>query len=142
VFGLDHDQLDVFETTAEFAIEAGIDLPRFALLTPFPGTPLFQRLAAEERITSRDWSLYDGQHVVFKPLHMTALQLAEGHEKAWKKVYRWRSIGKRLWKARNSSFLAVSANLGYRYYAHNLHRYYNCDWPIEPILPRPASGCR
>lgn len=140
VFGLDHDRNDVFDSTAEFAIEAGIDLPRFALLTPFPGTPLYQRLEAEERITSRDWRYYDGQHVVFKPLHMTSQQLAEGHEKAWRKVYRWRSIGQRLWKARNSSCLAFSANLGYRYYAHHLHRYYNCDWPIAPVASRTVSG--
>jgi hypothetical protein len=40
-------------------------------------------------------------------------------------------------------------NLGYRFYAHNLHRFYNCDWVLgfdgpraaaEPIVPLTVSG--
>lgn len=33
--------------------------------------------------------------------------------------------------ARNFQSLALTANLGYRFYAHNLHKFYTCDWPIE-----------
>ncbi len=137
VFGMDHDGPEVFDTTVEFAIETGIDLPRFAVLTPFPGTPLYRRLDSEGRIHTRDWALYDGQHVVFQPLRMSARQLATGHERAWKQVYRWRAIGRRLWTAGNLTPLAWSANMGYRFYAHNLHRFYTCDWHIDPLFPAP-----
>ena len=130
VFGLDHDTQDVFNATAEFAIDTGIDLPRFAVLTPFPGTSLHQRLADEGRILTRDWELYDGQHVVFQPRHMTPQQLAAGHEQAWKEVYRYSAIARRLWRARAWEPLALAANLGYRFYAHNLHRFYTCDWHL------------
>ena len=119
----------------EFALDAGVDLPRFAVLTPFPGTPLHARLEREGRILSRDWELYDGQHVVFQPAAMSVQELAQGHERAWKKVYRWSSIAQRLWVARNFQPLAFTANLGYRFYAHNLHRFYNCDWPIQAAPP-------
>ena len=135
VFGLDHDTPEVFDTTVEFAIDAGVDLPRFAVLTPFPGTPLYTRLESEDRILTRDWEQYDGQHVVFQPRAMSVQQLAEGHERAWKQVYRWSAIARRLWKAGNFQPLALSANLGYRFYAHNLHRYYTCDWPIHTLPP-------
>ena len=138
VFGLDHDTPDVFDKTVEFAIDAGIDLPRFAVLTPFPGTPLHHRLEAEERILTRDWELYDGQHVVFQPKHMSVRQLTEGHEYAWKKVYRWSSIARRLWNAKNFQPLAMSVNLGYRFYAHHLHKFYNCDWQVDPLFPSPT----
>jgi radical SAM superfamily enzyme YgiQ (UPF0313 family) len=138
VFGLDHDTPDVFDATVDFAIDAGVDLPRFAVLTPFPGTPLHHRLAAEGRILTQDWSLYDGQHVVFQPRAMSVRELAEGHERAWKKVYRWSSIARRLWAARNFHPLALTANLGYRFYAHNLHRFYTCDWPIQALPSRPG----
>jgi radical SAM superfamily enzyme YgiQ (UPF0313 family) len=131
VFGLDHDRRDVFDTTADFAIETGIDLPRFAIVTPFPGTPLHQRLAQQERILTRNWELYDGQHVVFEPRHMTPAELAAGHEQAWKKVYRYSAIARRLWKARTFEPLGIAANLGYRFYAHHLHRFYNCDWHLS-----------
>lgn len=133
VFGLDGDTSEVFEATAEFAIDSGIDLPRFSLLTPFPGTPLYHRLDREGRILSRDWEHYDGQHVVFQPRNMSPQELAAGHERAWKKVYRYSSILRRLWRARNFQLLALTANLGYRFYAHNLHRYYTCDWPINAL---------
>lgn len=142
VFGLDHDTTDVFDATVEFAVDAGIDLPRFAVLTPFPGTPLHHRLVAENRILTRDWELYDGQHVVFQPKNMSVAELAKGHESAWKKVYSWSSIGKRLWKARNYQPLAISANIGYRFYAHHLHQFYNCDWQLDPLFPSPAPFLR
>ncbi|MFM2057475.1 MAG: hypothetical protein RLY71_1860 [Pseudomonadota bacterium] len=146
VFGLDHDTPDVFDSTAEFAIDCGIDLPRFAVLTPFPGTPLHRRLDAQGRILTRDWSLYDAQHVVFQPLHMTPQELAAGHERAWKKVYRYSAIARRLWKARAFEPLALGANLGYRFYAHHLHRFYTCDWHLgggaplaSPPQPLPVA---
>jgi radical SAM superfamily enzyme YgiQ (UPF0313 family) len=139
VFGLDHDTPDVFANTVEFAIEAGIDLPRFSVLTPFPGTPLYRRLEAAGRILTRDWEQYDGQHVVFQPLHMSVQELAHGHERAWKSVYRWSAIARRLWKAGNLRPLALSANLGYRFYAHHLHRYYTCDWPLGLTAPQSTA---
>lgn len=141
VFGLDHDTVDVFDETVEFAIDAGVDLPRFAVLTPFPGTPLFKRLVGERRILTRDWELYDGQHVVFEPKNMSVQQLVGGHEKAWKDVYRWSSIARRLWKAGNITPLAFSTNWGYRFYAHHLHQFYNCDWQWQ-VLPSTNNSKR
>jgi len=139
VFGMDHDTPEVFDNTVEFAIDAGIDLPRFAILTPFPGTPIYQRMQSQQRILTRDWELYDGQHVVFQPQNMTVSELAQGHEQAWKKVYRWSAIARRLWTARNFRPLALSVNLGYRFYAHHLHEYYNCDMQINPVFNNPFS---
>ena len=73
VFGMDADTPAVFEETARFAIDNKIDLPRYAILTPFPNTTLYHRLKKEERILTEDWSLYDGQHVVFQPSLLNAL---------------------------------------------------------------------
>jgi radical SAM superfamily enzyme YgiQ (UPF0313 family) len=134
VFGFDHDDADAFDATVQFAVDAGVDLPRFSIQTPFPGTPLFRRLEADGRILTRDWELYDGQHVVFQPRLMTPLELAAGHERAWRQVYGWTSIARRLWNARNFQPLAMSANLGYRFYARNLHRFYNCDWQTTALF--------
>jgi radical SAM superfamily enzyme YgiQ (UPF0313 family) len=140
VFGLDHDTPAVFKATADFALEVGIDLPRFAVLTPFPGTPLFDRLTREGRILTRDWNRYDGQHVVFAPKNMSATQLAQGHEWAWQRVYRYSAIARRLWRAGNFQPLALTANLGYRFYAHHLQRFYTCDWPLG-IARQETTPC-
>ena len=130
VFGNDHDDLDVFRRTAEFVIDVGMDLPRFAILTPFPGTPLHKRLEGEGRILTRNWELYDGQHVVHLPKLMSPQELQEGHEVAWKTAYSRRAILKRISKARVQIPISIAANLGYRFYAHHLHTHYNCDWPL------------
>ena len=130
VFGHDHDTTDVFDKTVQFAIDAAIDLPRFAILTPFPGTPLHQRLEREGRILTKNWELYDGQHVVFRPASMTPRELQQGHEQAWRDVYSYGSIGRRLAKSRTQLPIAVMANLGFRYYAQHLETHYTCDWPI------------
>ena len=130
VFGHDHDTTDAFDETVQFAIDAAIDLPRFAILTPFPGTPLYQRLDGEGRILDKNWERYDGQHVVFRPKRMTAAALQAGHEKAWRDVYSYASIARRLGASRAQLPIAIMANLGYRYYAHHLETHYTCDWPI------------
>ena len=154
-FGLDEDEPDVFERTARFAVDAKIDLPRFAVVTPFPGTPLHARLASEGRILTRDWSLYDGQHVVFRPKRMTVDELQRGTERAWKLAYGWCSIATRLRHSPAPMHVRLMTNLGYRFYAHNLHRFYNCDWMIESsrwderdgdapdqLVPLTVSGAR
>jgi radical SAM superfamily enzyme YgiQ (UPF0313 family) len=130
VFGMDHDTPEVFERTAQFVVDTHIDLPRFALATPFPGTPLYRRLEAEGRILTRDWELYDGQHVVFQPARLTVQELQEGHERAWKFAYRYRSIARRIAGSRTQIPISIMANLGYRFYANHLHQFYTCDWFI------------
>ncbi len=128
VFGFDDDTTEVFERTAQFAIDTHIDLPRYAIMTPFPGTPLYARLAREGRILTSDWSYYDGQHVVYRPARMTADELLKGTERAWKLTYSYRGMFQRLAGARVQLPIAIPANLGYRFYAHHLNKYYTCDW--------------
>lgn len=151
VFGMDHDTPDVFQETSELAVDIGIDLPRFAILTPFPGTALYESLDSESRILSRNWELYDGQHVVFQPAQMSPIDLARGNEAAWRYAYGWRNIARRLKHTAAPFWIAATTNLGYRYYARRLDRFYNCDWmipqakfdrnkdPIEPTTPELVS---
>jgi len=132
VFGLDSDTLHSFEETVTLVMESNIDLPRYAIATPFPGTGLYKRLKAERRITTEDWTLYDGQHVVFAPKNMTAEELLRKTGWAWKQTYRYMSIWKRLAGSRTQLPVAIPANLGYRFYANRLDRFYTCDWQLAP----------
>ena len=129
VFGFDNESPDCFERTVDFVTQNHIELPRYAVLTPFPATPLHQRLDAEGRLLHKDWSLYDGQHVVFQPACMGVDELQRGIEWAWKKTYSYPGIARRLWKA-NLFWTAITANLGYRFYAYRLHQFYNCRPPL------------
>lgn len=140
VFGLDHDEPEVFLKTAEFAVQARIDLPRFAIVTPFPNTPLYKRLESEGRILTRNWELYDGQHVVFRPARMSEDELLQGNEAAWKYTYSLRSITRRILHSPAPWPVRLGTNLGYRFYAHHLSRFYNCDWIIPRSRQRTASS--
>jgi len=132
VFGFDHDTLDSFGETVEFVMASRMDLPRYAIAVPFPATGLFKRLKSEKRITTENWSLYDGQHVVFQPKNMTAEELLQNTRSAWKKTYSYASIWKRLAGSRTQLPIAFPANLGYRFYANHLDAFYTCDWQLAP----------
>jgi radical SAM superfamily enzyme YgiQ (UPF0313 family) len=142
VFGMDADTPGIFMETAKFAVKAQVDLPRFAILTPFPGTPLFARLEAEGRILTRDWEQYDGQHVVFQPRNMTPEQLLEGTRAAWRHTYRWSNVARRCAWPRIDLGVFLLTNLGYRFYARHLDRFYTCDWIIPSFRPEIQPAAR
>jgi len=81
VFGYEDDGLDVFARTVDWIEEQRLARATFRILTPFPGTPLFQRMDTAGRLLHRDWGKYDEAHVVFRPRRMTPAQLMAGY--AW-----------------------------------------------------------
>jgi radical SAM superfamily enzyme YgiQ (UPF0313 family) len=120
VFGFDQDGEDVFERTAAFVDRAGIDAVRYAVYTPFPGTPAFAALEREGRILSRDWSRYTTEDVVFRPRRMTVDRLERGLADAWRRTYGLVSIGRRTrWLSRTAP-LALALNLGFRFYGRTV----------------------
>ncbi len=93
VLGADTDDVATIKQTAKFAIKNKIDTVQFLILTPMPGTKHYQDLEAEGRLLTRDWSLYDGHHVVYQPGLMTAYQLQKETMKAMAKFYsNWQLI--------------------------------------------------
>jgi radical SAM superfamily enzyme YgiQ (UPF0313 family) len=81
VLGFDEDTPDIFNVMQTHIGKLGIDAVNFAILTPYPGTPLFIRLEKEGRILTKDWSKYNRKNVVFQPLNMTKEELEEGFRK-------------------------------------------------------------
>ena len=92
VFGMDEDDETVFDRTVEWAIEEGIETSTFHILTPYPGTALYRRMAEGGRITTHDWDRYDTRHAVFRPARMSARTLEAGYWRAYREFYRWGSI--------------------------------------------------
>jgi hypothetical protein len=64
---------------------------------------------------------------------MSVGQLQAGHEQAWRAVYSARGTWRRLRHTAAPMPAAVLANLGYRYYAKRLHRFYTCDLPASAL---------
>lgn len=96
VFGFDNDDESVFERAVDFLTKNQVELAYFNVLTPLPGTALFDRYNNAGRIFDRDWSKYDGKHVVFQPSRMTPEQLQQGFYWANHQFYSLPSIWRRL----------------------------------------------
>ena len=75
VFGFEEDDWSTVEATVEFARRMKLTSAQLLILTPLPGSELYQRLGVEARITSKDWDLYDAHHVVFRPAGFTPFEL-------------------------------------------------------------------
>ncbi len=92
VFGMDEDDPSVFARTVDWAVAHGIETATFHVLTPYPGTATFRRMADEGRLLHRDWDLYDTRHAVFRPARMDGAILEAGYWRAYRDFYRWSSI--------------------------------------------------
>ncbi len=94
VFGLDHDDGDVFRRTVDWGIEHSITTATFHILTPYPGTRLFRQMEREGRIVTYDWDKYDTRTVVYKTRGLSAEELKQGYDWAYREFYSWRNIFK------------------------------------------------
>jgi len=94
IFGFDTDTAGIFRSTLDILDQIGIDLIQASILTPLPGTVLFETM--KHRITDRDWAHYDYQHVVFRPKQISAKDLQAGYEWLNKQYYRPPKIIRRL----------------------------------------------
>ena len=70
---------------------------------------------------------------------MSADQLQRGTERAWRFAYSWPNIYRRLRHTAAPWHVALATNMGYRYYARRLHRFYTCDWMFDSLRPPRQS---
>jgi radical SAM superfamily enzyme YgiQ (UPF0313 family) len=90
ILGADTDTVETIRETARFICKERIDSVQLLILVPLPGTPVFQEMEAEERLLTRDWSLYDAHHAVFRSKNMSPYALMDETFKAMSKVYSFR----------------------------------------------------
>jgi len=93
VFGMDGDRPDVFDRTVAWAVQQGIETATFQIMTPYPGTGLYARMAAAGRKLHSDWD---------RPIGLTPGQLEEGYRRAYRDFYRWSAI----WRGARTTDLA------------------------------------
>jgi radical SAM superfamily enzyme YgiQ (UPF0313 family) len=126
IFGFDEDTPDIFDTTLETINDWDLDVLEVNILTPYPATPLFNRLEKEGRILTRDWSRYNQVDVVFQPKNMTVEELYNGSRKVAKEFYSPVSLAKKIYKVilttkKFASIIPVSTSISFR-------RYYKRDF--------------
>jgi len=125
VYGFDDDDWQTVKKTIKFAKKTGISSSQFLILTPLPGSQLYNRIVSQGRLIFKDWSLYDAHHVVFRPAKFTFMALQKAQIISHKRFYSLkRSVKKffqfkwielaidhyarkinRMWEKKNRTFL-------------------------------------
>ncbi len=118
IFGLDGDDAGSFKRTVQFAQKARLESAQFDILTPYPGTAIFESLDKEGRIRNKDWSQY-GHDLMFEPKSLSRDMLQDGRAWAWREFYSLPSIWRRLGARHHHPVLFWGANL---YYYRQVHR--------------------
>jgi len=121
VFGLDDDDKDVFKRTVDWGVKNAITTSTYHVLTPYPGTELFNNMESQNRILTKNWDLYDTRKVVYKTIGLTAKELEDGYWWAYKEFYSWSNIFK--------------ASMQHESNMHKLkHLFYSGGWKkFEPV---------
>lgn len=143
VFGLDEDDRSVFAETVQQVLDLKIDIPRYSLYTPYPGTALFKRLVAENRILSFNWEDYDTMHVVIQPRQMTPQELYDGFKLAYRETFRMGHVLQRVAGLRLTSAVNFVGNMTYRIFVKRLYHEARYAQPYSMQDPgmAPDEGC-
>lgn len=120
IFGFDEDDKGVFEKTVDFVNAYKVNIPRYAIYTPYPQTALYNRMKEEGRLLHENWTYYDTQHVVFKPKLMTVNELDDGFKWAYKKTFTVSSSFRRTINSGKNFFITFAGNQAYRIYLKRL----------------------
>jgi radical SAM superfamily enzyme YgiQ (UPF0313 family) len=121
VFGLDEDDQDVFKRTVEWGVKNSITTSTYHILTPYPGTRLFKNMEEQGRILTKNWDLYDTRNVVYQTKNLTADELKNGYDWAYKEFYSWSNI--------------IKSSFNHESHKHKLkHFFYTGGWKkFEPV---------
>lgn len=114
VFGLDSDTPRVFRDTVDWIVRNRIETVTSHILTPYPGTKLYDEMKRDGRIFTHDLSLYNTANVVFKPLKMTPQELYRGYLQVYRSVYSFGNIIRRMPGERSQVMPYLLFNIFYR----------------------------
>jgi radical SAM superfamily enzyme YgiQ (UPF0313 family) len=105
IFGMDGDQPGVAEKTLEAIESWPPGLPVFGLLTPYPATPLYDRLLQENRLTRpKHWLDFQPFRMAFTPSKITVEQAEHEVHEAWRRCYEPKAIAKALRQIEGQGF--------------------------------------
>lgn len=97
VLGIDTDGKEDIRNSVNFAKKINAYQLQPAVLTPFPGTAVYEQYESEGRMLSDDWSCFDMMNVTFIPKKMTPWELQQQFIIATKRFYSLSSSFK-IWK--------------------------------------------
>ncbi len=113
VFGFDSDTNKIFDDTVRFLVKNNVSTVSFNVLTPYPGTKVYDELKEDGRLITEDWKYYDHNTVVFQPKQMTPHDLQMGKVNARKRFYSLGSVLKRSFGNLQNPLVYFATNYGH-----------------------------
>ena len=95
MLGTDSDTEESIRATYDFIRQTRIPIPRFYILTPPPGSDLYEKYKSEGRLITEDLQKYDGSQCVHKPAKISPENLTIMFWWLYRKVFSWKSILRR-----------------------------------------------
>src|SRR5215207_8395641 len=112
IFGMDNDEVGVADRTVKEIESWPPGLPVFGQLTPFPATPLYERLEKAGRLARpKHWLEFAPFVMAHAPLRMTIEEAREETRRAWERSYS---------PERNAEAVAAVADRPFQYRAGHL----------------------
>jgi radical SAM superfamily enzyme YgiQ (UPF0313 family) len=154
VLGIDEDGRDDIRRTIAFASSVDAYQLQPAILTPFPGTPVYEQFEREGRMISHEWGDFDMMNVTFQPKKLSPWELQEEFYHAAREFYTFPSavrIGRlfgpeyfwrRVWLAIASQVGPVLAELAADHAKGTVYyRVKHTPWMYAPeAQPQPWSS--
>jgi len=117
VVGFDTDGPEIFDDTLDFLMTCRAHSATFNILTPYPGTAVYESLKQEGRLLTEEWQHYDHSTVVLQPARMTPRELAEGQLRVRRAFCRLGSILRRFPYHLRHPLFFIPVNLAMRFSA-------------------------
>ena len=145
IFGFDSDSWRECMTAVRFARNAKLCMSCYPILTPYPGTEIFDQYRDEGRLLTTDWECYNGATVVFQPKRMSVEELRHAQMAAFNEFYSIPSAFARLGilPLKTNSWMAnIAINMGLQYYYSRKGRPkpYFRDFPVWDSRRRIARS--
>ena len=140
IFGFDHDTRNVFDQTFEFIMKSRMDCVELRILTPYPGTRLYNRLLAEGRLFSQDWWLhgYPPDTLLFQPKGMSPEELIDGFARLNKQAYSYGAIFRRFFGMTPSKRTALGCQAYVGFNLATRKRYFKSISNPQPFVGKPV----
>jgi radical SAM superfamily enzyme YgiQ (UPF0313 family) len=124
IYGMDSDTTEALNNRTRYMITSSVDVIQASVMTPLPGTRLFEKFKKENRLLChdfpKDWQHFHFSDVVFDPALMTPKELAESTNRAYQKICSMQTLRRKFirtwWNTRSlrSAVWAWNSNLNYR----------------------------
>jgi radical SAM superfamily enzyme YgiQ (UPF0313 family) len=139
IFGFDNDTRETFLQTVRFLKKNRVSTVSFNVLTPYPGTKVFEEMRFAGRLLTNDWRYYDHNTVVFQPRNMTSAELQTGKTFARDKFYSIPSVFRRLWGNLHHPLIYLATNYGHMRQVKVEKKYLNSLLAISKQWEQPGT---